>query len=385
MKKSITGFTRLFDKLVGISYSEDQEILYKARILAGIVAMYIVILLLTSVYLLGFTSLVWFSKIFTMTLLLSMVVGYVFVLRELKYGSHYERCINATVLFTYAGIVIGIATSGGPIDAPATPLMLLPVVLAFSLGTRHAGMKWSGIVFLTHFMMVAINQWLFTFPQLLDTSMMFTHHVMHWAVAYFAIIFLMMIFESTTRRLKQERDEERDRYAYLAAHDPLTGLANRTMFDTQLTRALASSERNGNIVGLMVIDLDGFKPVNDTLGHDAGDVVLRVIAGRLQKLLRKTDTIARMGGDEFAVILENVAAPPGIDIVAQRIINEINLPYEGLPNDLKVGASVGIAMYPNHTHDEEKLRIFADRAMYAAKKEHNCYRIFSPEMEAVLE
>jgi diguanylate cyclase (GGDEF)-like protein len=383
--KTVTGFTRLFDKLVGVSYAQDQETLYKARILAGIVTMYIMILLLTAVYLLGFTTLVWFSKIFTLALLLAMVVGYVFVLRELKFGSNYQYCINATVLFTYAGIVIGIATSGGPLAAPATPLMLLPVVLAFSLGTRHAGLKWSGIVFLTHFTMVAINQWLFMFPQLLDTSMMLAHHVMHWAVAYFAIIFLMMIFESTTRRLKQERDEERDRYAYLAAHDPLTGLANRTMFDTQLTRALASSERNGNIVGLMMIDLDGFKPVNDTLGHDAGDVVLRVISERLQNLLRKTDTIARMGGDEFSVILENVSAPPGIDIVAQRVIAEINLPYDGLPRDLKVGASIGIALYPNHTQDEEKLRIFADRAMYAAKKKHNCYKIFSPEMEALLD
>lgn len=374
---------RLFDRLVSESYASDQETLYKARILAGIVSAYIVLLAATLVYLIGFTGMALFSAIFTVILLLAMITGYAFVLRELKYGDNYQRCIDSTVLFTYIGIVIGMATSGGPLAAPATPLIVIPVVLAFSLGTRHGGLKWSAIIFFTHFVMIAINEWVFRFPQLLDTSHMLTHHILHWAVAYFAIIFLMMIFEATTRRLKQERDEERDRYAYLAAHDPLTGLANRTMFDNQLTRALASSDRNSNIVGLMIIDLDGFKPVNDTLGHAAGDMVLRTISVRLQKLLRKTDTIARMGGDEFAVILENVVSPPGIDIVSERVIAEINLPYEGLPPGVKIGASIGIAMYPDHTRDEEKLRLFADRAMYAAKKEHNCYRIFSPEMESL--
>ncbi|HSC74867.1 MAG TPA: GGDEF domain-containing protein [Pseudomonadales bacterium] len=374
---------RLFDRMVNSGYLNDQETLYKARILAGIVSMYIMLMLVTCGYILFFAPLSGGNIAVSMALLLTMTGGYLYVLYLLKYSNNYERCISAVIFFTYAGTVFGIATSGGPIDSPATPIMVIPIILAFSLSTRHGGLKWSCIVATTHLLMIAINQWLFRFPQLLDTAYMTMHHLMHWVVTYFAIIFLMLIFESITHRLKQERDAERDRYAYLAAHDPLTGLANRSMFDSQLTRALANCDRNHNIVGLMMIDLDGFKPVNDQYGHDAGDLVLRTISERLQILLRKTDTIARMGGDEFAVILENVITPPGVDIVAGRVIAEINKPYEGLPASVKIGASVGVAMYPGHTSDEEKLRVFADRAMYVAKKEHNCYRVFSPEMEFI--
>ena len=376
------GFSNWIDRLVSPAYAADQEILYKARILASIVWVYVILLLLTSGYLFFLAPIPFSSAVFSSLLLLVMAVGYAHVLREMKSGKAYERCIDRVVFFTFAGVVAGIATSGGPLEAPCTPFLVVPIILAFALGTRNSGVKWSFITLVTHIAMIGINEWLIKFPQFLDAGNMLTYHILHWIVAYLAIIFLMMIFSAITYRLKRERDEERDRYAYLAAHDPLTGLANRSMFDSQLTRALANCDRNSNIVGLMMIDLDGFKPVNDQYGHDAGVHVLRTIAERLQNLLRKTDTIARMGGDEFAVILENVMTPPGVGIVAERVIAEINRPYEGLPPDVKIGASIGIVMYPDHTQDEEKLRVFADRAMYAAKAEHNCYRVFSPEMES---
>jgi diguanylate cyclase (GGDEF)-like protein len=377
------GFSNWTDKLVSVSYASDQEILYKARILASIVWMYIGILLITSFYLFFFAPIPFSSAVFSALLLLVMAVGYAYVLREIKSGKDYESCIDRVVFFTFIGVVAGIATSGGPLEAPCTPFLVVPIILAFALGTRNSGVKWSVITLLTHIAMIGVNEGVVKFPQFLDADNMLTYHVLHWVVVYLAIIFLLLIFSSITYRLKRERDAERDRYAYLAAHDPLTGLANRSMFDIQLTRALANCDRNNNIVGLMMIDLDGFKPVNDQYGHDVGDQVLRIIAERLQILLRKTDTIARMGGDEFAVILENVMTPPGVGIVADRVIAEINRPYEGLPAGVKIGASIGVAMYPDHTSNEEKLRVFADRAMYVAKKEHNCYRVFAPEMEFI--
>lgn len=379
------GFSKWTDRLVSTSYASDQEILYKARILASIVVVYIALILLTCAYLVALAPLPFTSTIFASLLMLAMAGGYTFALQQIRHGKDYGRCIDLVVFFTYIGVVVGVATSGGPIIAPSTPIFVVPIVLAFSLGTSGSGLKWSSIVFVTHLVMFGIHKWVMEFPQFLDISNMQTYYVMHWVIAYFAIIFLMSIFSSITLRLKRERDAERDRYAYLAAHDSLTGLANRGMFDAQLSRALANSDRNENIVGLMVIDLDGFKPVNDTLGHDAGDLVLRTIANRLQNLLRKTDTIARLGGDEFAVILENVMSPPGIEIVAERIIAEINKPYDGLPANVKIGASIGVATYPEHTRDEEQLRVYADRAMYVAKKEHNCCKIFSPGMEFILD
>lgn len=371
---------RWFDQLVGEGYTRDQEQLYRARILAGILSIYISLMILTSMYMLFIAPVLRLSAVLASVLQLFMAGSYGYVLYLLRFGQAYQRCVDLTVLTTLVGVLLGIGVSGGPLVSPATPLMVVPVLIAFSLGTRQKGLKWSFFVMLSHMFMIMCGLWWIQFPQFLDPLQMTSQHVVHWVVTYFAIIFLMMIFQSIMYRLKQERDAERDRFAYMAAHDPLTGLANRILFDEQLTRALASCERNKNIVGLMVIDLDGFKPVNDRFGHAAGDLVLKAIALRLTELLRKTDTVARIGGDEFAVIVENVLTPPGVQIVAERIIAEINKPYEGLPAEVRIGASVGIALYPQDTRDEDQLRVFADRAMYVAKLKHNSYRLFSPEM-----
>jgi diguanylate cyclase (GGDEF)-like protein len=374
------GFAKLFDKMISSVYASNQEVLYKARILAGIASLYTVLIAVTCIYTLFFAPLSPDNVFVSLFLMLAMAGGYLSVLYALRQGKNYQRIADIAIFCTFLGVAIGIATSGGPLDSPATPIFVVPIILAFTLGTKFSGLMWSIVVLVTHIAMIFIDLYLFKFPQMLDMSKSTTHHLMHWTVNYFAIIFLMLVFESITQRLKQERDAERDRYAFLAAHDPLTGLANRSMFDSQLSRALASSDRNKNIAGLVIIDLDGFKPVNDTLGHDMGDNILRAIADRLTNLLRKADTIARIGGDEFAVILENVASPPGIDIVAQRIVDEIGRPYDILPEGMRLTASVGVAMYPDHTRDEDLLRVFADRAMYAAKKTHNSYKIYTPDV-----
>lgn len=375
-------FAKLFDKLISPTYIYNHEVLYRARILAGIASLYIVLIVITAVYVVFYAPFTNNNITVTLAVLACMTLGYSLVLYWLRHGEKYRRCAEITIFCTYAGVVMGIATSGGPLESPAMPIMVIPIILAFTLGTKYSGLLWSGIVLVTHLAMIAVDRWLFKFPQLLDISKWMTLHLIHWIVNYFAIIFLMLVFEAITQRLKQERDAERDRYAFLAAHDPLTGLANRSMFDSQLTRALASSDRNKNIAGLVVLDLDGFKPVNDTLGHDMGDKILCEIADRLTNLLRKADTIARIGGDEFAVILENVASPPGIDIVAQRIVDEIGRPYDILPKGMRITASVGVAMYPDHTRDENLLRVFADRAMYTAKKGHGCYKIYASHMHS---
>lgn len=372
--------SRWFDRLIGESYSRDSEQLYRARVLAGVLSLYIVLMLVTSLYMLLVAPIAWHSVGTAVALQGVMLAGYSYVLYVLRYGYAYRRCVELTVLITLSGIVTGVVVSGGPVSAPASSLLPVPILIAFSLGSVRTGMKWALIVFVVHMGLLALDHWVLDYPQWLDMNQLVSLHVIHWAVTYAAVIFLMLVFEAMSQRLRRERDAERDRFAYMAAHDPLTGLPNRIMFDDQLTRALASSARNKNIVGLMIIDLDGFKPVNDSLGHAAGDLVLKTIATRLDALLRKTDTAARLGGDEFAVIVENVMAPPGVEIVADRIIQEINKPYDGLPAGVKIGASIGIALYPHDTQDDDQLRVFADRAMYVAKKTHNCYRLFSAEM-----
>jgi diguanylate cyclase (GGDEF)-like protein len=183
--------------------------------------------------------------------------------------------------------------------------------------------------------------------------------------------------EDITDRARNER-----RIAYLAQHDLLTGLANRALFSEKLDEAAKRLQRHGIIFTVLMIDLDRFKQVNDTLGHPAGDRLLVEVAQRLKSSLRDTDVVARLGGDEFAIIQENEKdQSEGAVLLARRIIRLIEKPFDIDGHQVGVGASVGIAFAPEHGSDVEVLLKKADLALYAAKSGgRNDFRVFQPEL-----
>ncbi|XPV76940.1 MAG: diguanylate cyclase domain-containing protein [Desulfovibrio sp.] len=153
-----------------------------------------------------------------------------------------------------------------------------------------------------------------------------------------------------------------------ALRDELTGLANRTLFMDRLRHACANAARENKSVAVMFIDLDGFKEVNDTFGHEAGDEVLRVVGERIDARLRKGDTVARYGGDEFILFAYGVTGKDDVEPVVQTLLDQVVLPIEWGENTLSVGMSVGIALYPDDGDHEEYVIAAADKAMYKAKK-----------------
>ena len=159
-----------------------------------------------------------------------------------------------------------------------------------------------------------------------------------------------------------------ERLSFLAQYDVLTGLPNRALFYDRLRQAVGRARREASLVGLMFLDLDRFKQINDTLGHAAGDRVLQVVAERLRGFLREVDTIARLGGDEFTVIIEGVSAPEQLTGVAEKIRNALNEPVKIEGRDMSVSASIGITLYPRDGEDIEQLVKNADIAMYHAKQ-----------------
>jgi diguanylate cyclase (GGDEF)-like protein/PAS domain S-box-containing protein len=162
-----------------------------------------------------------------------------------------------------------------------------------------------------------------------------------------------------------KRIEERIRH--LAHHDPLTGLPNRRLLEDRMTQAFNLARRHGSRVGVMQIDLDRFKEVNDTKGHEAGDHVLREVAKRLQASVRQVDTVARHGGDEFVVVLNELRRDQDAGRVAQKIISAVAKPIVVGKDVYQVGASIGIAIFPTDGNDAETLLKQADTAMYRAK------------------
>lgn len=178
-----------------------------------------------------------------------------------------------------------------------------------------------------------------------------------------------------------ERKRMQDELAYYAHYDSLTGLPNRALFRERLNRALIRAGRNESFLALMFIDLDGFKEVNDTLGHDAGDALLADVAKRFEKCIRESDTIARQGGDEFTVILEQINNNDDARIVAQKLIDTLAGNIEIFGQHIRITASIGITLYPADAVFEVNLLRNADIAMYQAKEQgRNQYQFYQPEM-----
>jgi diguanylate cyclase (GGDEF)-like protein/PAS domain S-box-containing protein len=187
-------------------------------------------------------------------------------------------------------------------------------------------------------------------------------------------------FRDITEQHRLERELQ-----HLAFHDSLTGLANRTLFDDHVTQALRRQARTGGLVGVAVVDLDGFKHVNDSLGHPAGDKLLVAVADRFCSTLREVDTIARLGGDEFAMLVDGLDSPAQAGRIGERILESLSQTLRLAERKVTIGASVGIAVGTGTRTGFDDLLGHADAAMYRAKHEgKGCYRIFEPAMHTAV-
>ena len=162
----------------------------------------------------------------------------------------------------------------------------------------------------------------------------------------------------------------------MAMHDALTGLPNRRLLTDRLSSSIAHAHRNKSAMAVMYLDLDGFKQINDSLGHDAGDMLLKMVADRLVAAVRQEDTVARMGGDEFVIGLWEISDAEGVARLVSKVIQAVSQPYLIQGRDVSITASVGVGMYPLHGEDVEALMKSADLALYEAKHAgKNKYRI----------
>jgi diguanylate cyclase (GGDEF)-like protein len=152
-----------------------------------------------------------------------------------------------------------------------------------------------------------------------------------------------------------------------ANFDALTGLPNRRLLTDRLTQAIERSKRVNNLLAVCFMDLDGFKQVNDTLGHDAGDEVLRVVAKRLTQTLRGADTVARLGGDEFVLLLGDLSLAQEATVLLERVLREVSQPIDLPARQIQVGISIGFTLYPDDAVGPEDLLKHADVALYQAK------------------
>jgi two-component system, cell cycle response regulator len=178
------------------------------------------------------------------------------------------------------------------------------------------------------------------------------------------------------RLLHQQARNYAKTQEFMALHDPLTGIANRRLLVERVSQAIIHAKRNASIMAVVYLDLDGFRQINNTLGHDVGDLLLKLVAARLVAAVRQEDTVARLGGDEFVIAMPYVNSIDGVALAAEKIIKALSQPYSVQGNNVRLTASAGVGLYPHNGKDVKTLLKNADTALLEAKQANkNTYRI----------
>ncbi len=180
-----------------------------------------------------------------------------------------------------------------------------------------------------------------------------------------------------TREINEIKQVEND-LQFLATHDVLTSLPNRYLLFDRMDQAIYRAQRHGFMVAILFVDLDNFKDINDTFGHATGDLILVQVANQLQHHVRDLDTVARIGGDEFIVLMESIQNETEAVQIAERIVKEVSQGINIYPITPEISVSIGISLYPQHGTTSNKLVGCADDAMYRAKTSKNCFSVYTP-------
>ncbi|MBV7263625.1 diguanylate cyclase [Photobacterium sp. WH77] len=192
--------------------------------------------------------------------------------------------------------------------------------------------------------------------------------IYRWSAVSLVIILVLGFWITRLQDEIKKHSQTEARLRHMANHDALTNLPTLRYAQEKIDSAILRCQRSNTNMALMFVDLDGFKDVNDTFGHDAGDKLLKAVSIRLVNSLRETDTVARIGGDEFILILENIASTDTTTMLADKILTMFSRPFMLTDNPLHLGVSIGVSMYPSHGTTRESLLKHADQAMYCAKK-----------------
>lgn len=287
--------------------------------------------------------------------------------------------VFAANLFGFAAtlaIYCVIAVTGGPQTTPIASHLPLIAVFIFMMTGLKIAVFW-GVVELVLWLtaMAAQNFWA---PSYVAPDVIYQAKLVSVASAGIALLCVLWFFSIYQNHLLGRLQVERDRALFSAAHDPLTGIANRQTFEHRLEYLIERHRMTDSIDAVLIIDLNGFKPINDTIGHQAGDAVLVAVAARIQQTVRRSDLAARIGGDEFAVLLCDVRNRDDLAPILEKLHSTITAPVR-LDNgrQISVGASIGVALVGADGNDLATVLHSADQAMYRAKSSRMPSAFFS--------
>ncbi|WP_167854728.1 GGDEF domain-containing protein [Mangrovimicrobium sediminis] len=285
--------------------------------------------------------------------LLALLLGNALALWVFRYSARFTLAANIYVLSVYLATVGTFLMADAPEYVHLLMMMFcIPVVMSY-IADHTSAISWLVVITVSPCLAV-----------LAGNPLVGAMFLACWWLGCFTMFSALCMEQFYRESMRSRLHMERDRFEFAAAHDPLTGLANRNTFDQRLQQSIERCATTGERLVLVMIDLNRFKPINDCYGHQTGDLILTTVAQRLRNLVRRADTVARLGGDEFAILVHSRDA----DGIAARISRTIGAPVAADGQRLSVGCSTGVAVCPDDSLEAGELLRIADERMYVDKR-----------------
>ncbi len=307
------------------------------------------------------------GRIAAEALFIAAIVGVLLSMAILRLRGDRLTALNV-MLFIYAGAFAAACFVFGGTDSPTYPLLILAPVMAAIAGSVALSLSWSLLVLAFWVVILQCERFGIQFTQIILPQNHNLAMMLGYTALSVAVVSVIIIYAEMNKALRESLQSTNSELAHLSSHDQLTRLPNRRFYDQRIALALQRAAEQGSMTGLLFMDLNEFKKINDTYGHGAGDKLLIAVAQRVQNSLRETDLVARLGGDEFVAVLEDVKSPEEITRIAHKLSVAIEQPLYVRQQILKFSASIGVAIFPIDGRQKQELEEKADKAMYLAKK-----------------
>lgn len=348
-------------------YGRSDEEHYRQRILVMTSCFWLLTVVLFAVVIPFFSDITPQGQIAANVLIVTSILGVLVSMLLLRLRGDRIAALNAMLLI-YTGAFIAACFVFGGTQSPTYPLLILAPAMAGIVGSVALSASWSLLVIAFWICVLQAERHGFQFTQIIVPANYSMAMLLAYTAMAIAVVSVIIIYAEMNKTLRKSLQATNSELEHLSSHDQLTRLPNRRFYDERIALALQRASEQGGMTGLMFMDMNDFKNINDTYGHGAGDKLLIAAAQRIQNNLRETDLVARLGGDEFVAVLEDVKSPEEITRLAHKLSQAIEQPLYVRQQILNFSCSIGVAIFPIDGRQQHELEEKADKAMYLAKK-----------------
>ncbi len=363
-------------------YDKADEEHHRLRILVMTSAFWLITVILFVFIVPVFTPLSPQGSVAAKALLGATFVGVLISMLVLRLKQDRITALNVMLLI-YGGSFAAACFVFGGTKSPTFPLMILIPVMASIVGSASLCVAWGLLVLAFWLGLFQAERGGMEMLQIILVQNYSLAMLLTYAAMAVAVVSIVLIYAEMNKVLRQSLQDSNAELEHLSSHDQLTRLPNRRFYDERASLSLRRAAEQGGMTGLLMLDLNGFKRINDTYGHGAGDKLLQAVAHRIQTNLRETDLVARLGGDEFVAVIEDAHSADEITRIAHKLSHAIEQPLYVRQQLLTFSASIGVAIFPIDGRQKQELEEKADKAMYLAKKRGVAVALASLESDKI--